>query len=638
MNVLVDIESKSGGGKRTLQLRANGPIVIGRDAECGLRIKSDLISRRHVVVEFVDGGVRVEDRSTNGTLAGDQLLKKSSAWVSRGTAPGLGDHTLTFRNPAAPSMRPPAAGHPQASAPTHDPRPHGAPPHQQNHPSAPHHAPPQAHAQHHPAPHAPYPPQQHPGPPQPQHVPPHAPPPAHQPPPQPPVGGGGGGGSNGQAAAGAEGVNLPRRKRTQEDDAVNEMRREIHRQLLENLELAQVAASQIEDPSMRPKVINALRRIVEMMGPRIRADINRDRLVGELADEALGLGPLEHLLADPSVTEIMVVDPDTIYVERSGKIILSDRRFTDDERVRAVIERIVTPLGRRIDESSPLVDARLKDGSRVNAVIRPIALRGSCITIRKFAKVPLSLEKLIGFKAISEQMARFLVRSVKAKKNIIISGGTGSGKTTLLNVLSGAIPEDERIVTIEDAAELQLAQPHVVSLETRPANMEGKGEYTIRDLLKNAMRMRPDRVVVGECRGGEALDMLQAMNTGHDGSLTTTHANSPLEAMKRIETLCLMAGIDLPSRAVREQIAGSINLIVQQTRFSDGSRRVSAIAEVLGLDDEMNFELLPIYQFVRMGTGPKGEVEGNFRATGYLPTFLNEFILKGLVPKQGPYL
>lgn len=433
-------------------------------------------------------------------------------------------------------------------------------------------------------------------------------------------------------------MNLPRRKRTQEDDAVNEMRREIHRQLLENLELAQVAASQIEDPSMRPKVINALRRIVEMMGPRIRADINRDRLVGELADEALGLGPLEHLLADPSVTEIMVVDPDTIYVERAGKIILSDRRFTDDERVRAVIERIVTPLGRRIDESSPLVDARLKDGSRVNAVIRPIALRGSCITIRKFAKVPLSLEKLIGFKAISEQMARFLVRSVKAKKNIIISGGTGSGKTTLLNVLSGAIPEDERIVTIEDAAELQLAQPHVVSLETRPANMEGKGEYTIRDLLKNAMRMRPDRVVVGECRGGEALDMLQAMNTGHDGSLTTTHANSPLEAMKRIETLCLMAGIDLPSRAVREQIAGSINLIVQQTRFSDGSRRVSAIAEVLGLDDEMNFELLPIYQFVRMGTGPKGEVEGDFRATGYLPTFLNEFILKGLVPKQGPYL
>jgi pilus assembly protein CpaF len=235
-------------------------------------------------------------------------------------------------------------------------------------------------------------------------------------------------------------------------------------------------------------------------------------------------------------------------------------------------------------------------------------------------------------------MGRFLTRAVIAKKNILISGGTGSGKTTLLNILSAAIPDDERIVTIEDAAELQLAQPHVVSLETRPANMEGKGEYTIRDLLKNAMRMRPDRVVVGECRGGEALDMLQAMNTGHDGSLTTTHANSPAEALKRIETLCLMAGVDLPSRAVREQIAGSIDIVVQQTRFSDGSRRVAAISEVVGLDDDLNFEILPIYQFVRTGTGPKGEVLGDFKATGYLPSFLNDFIVKGLIPPGGPYL
>ncbi len=334
----------------------------------------------------------------------------------------------------------------------------------------------------------------------------------------------------------------------------------------------------------------------------------------------------------------MVVDPDTIYIERNGKIVLSDQRFTDDERVRAVIERIVTPLGRRIDESSPLVDARLKDGSRVNAVIKPIALRGSAITIRKFAKVPLTMEKLYGYNALSPQMGRFLTRAVVAKKNIIISGGTGSGKTTLLNILSAAIPDDERIVTIEDAAELQLAQPHVVSLETRPANMEGKGEYTIRDLLKNAMRMRPDRVVVGECRGGEALDMLQAMNTGHDGSLTTTHANSPAEALKRIETLCLMAGIDLPSRAVREQIAGSINLVVQQSRFSDGTRKVAAIAEVVGLDDDLNFEIMPIYEFVRSGTGPKGEVVGGYKATGYLPSFIAEFIVKGLIPPGGPYL
>jgi pilus assembly protein CpaF len=613
MNVLVVIESQS-GGKRTVQMRANGPLTIGRDAECGLRIKSDLISRMHAVVEFSGTAIRVEDRSTNGTLAGDQLLKHTSVWVPFGTPIIVGDHTLTFQSAGPPRTElrdgtarnatyPPPAPPPQPaqmrSYPTHPPP---EPP--QHYPSAPFH----------PAPRPQY--SQPSPPPAPQHT-------YHHQPTQP--------GPAGQAA-------LPKRKRTPEQDAINELRREIHKQLLEHLDLAAISGNQLDDPSMRPKVITALRRIVELMGPRIPANIERDRLVGELADEALGLGPLEHLLADPSVSEIMVVDPDTIYIERNGKIVLSDQRFTDDERVRAVIERIVTPLGRRIDESSPLVDARLKDGSRVNAVIKPIALKGSCITIRKFAKVPLTLEKLYSFNALSPQMGRFLTRAVIAKKNILISGGTGSGKTTLLNILSAAIPDDERIVTIEDAAELQLAQPHVVSLETRPANMEGKGEYTIRDLLKNAMRMRPDRVVVGECRGGEALDMLQAMNTGHDGSLTTTHANSPAEALKRIETLCLMAGVDLPSRAVREQIAGSIDIVVQQTRFSDGSRRVAAISEVVGLDDDLNFEILPIYQFVRTGTGPKGEVLGDFKATGYLPSFLNDFIVKGLIPPGGPYL
>jgi pilus assembly protein CpaF len=358
-----------------------------------------------------------------------------------------------------------------------------------------------------------------------------------------------------------------------------ELRREIHRLLLEHLDLATVEAAKLDDPSLRPKVLVALRRIVRMLDDRIPADVNRDALVGEMVDEALGLGPLEGLLSDPTVSEVMVVDPDTIYVEQRGKLTLANLRFTDDERVRAVIERIVTPLGRRIDESSPLVDARLKDGSRVNAVIRPLALRGSAITIRKFAKSPLTLEKLISFGALTQEMSRFLVRSVKAKKNIVIAGGTGSGKTTLLNVLSGAIPDDERIVTIEDAAELQLRQPHVVSLETRPANMEGKGEYTIRDLVKNALRMRPDRIVVGECRGGEALDMLQAMNTGHDGSLTTTHANSPAEALGRLETLALMAGVELPARAIREQIAGSVHRIVQQARLSDGTRKVTEHTE-----------------------------------------------------------
>ncbi|HSN97774.1 MAG TPA: CpaF family protein, partial [Candidatus Nanopelagicales bacterium] len=416
------------------------------------------------------------------------------------------------------------------------------------------------------------------------------------------------------------------------------LRREIHAKLLENLDLAKLDAAKLDDPSMRPRVLVALRRIVMQMASRLDPATDRDALVGELADEALGLGPLERFLSDPTISEIMVVDPQTIYVEQGGKIVHTGARFTDDERVRAVIERIVTPLGRRIDESSPLVDARLKDGSRVNAVIRPLALRGSCITIRRFAKVPLTMDKLVGFGALTQRMARFLERSVIAKKNIIISGGTGSGKTTLLNVLSSAIPTDERIVTIEDAAELQLGQPHVVGLESRPPNMEGRGEYTIRDLVKNALRMRPDRIVVGECRGGEALDMLQAMNTGHDGSLTTTHANSPVEAVARIETLSLMGGLDLPSRAIREQIAASIHLVVQQTRLADGSRKVSEISEVSGIEDDGSIALRSIFKFVRTGTGPGGKVVGEHRATGYLPSFLDSFIVSGLVRPGEPYL
>ncbi len=425
-------------------------------------------------------------------------------------------------------------------------------------------------------------------------------------------------------------------KRKAEADQI-EFRREVHKQLLEHLDLAALDASKLDDPSMRPKVLTALRRIISKLESRLPSGTNRDHLVGELADEALGLGPLERFLADPSITEVMVVGPDAIYVESAGKLVRTDARFTDDERVRAVIERIVTPLGRRIDESSPLVDARLKDGSRVNAVIKPVALRGSCITIRKFAKTPLDLSKLIGLETISGPMGRFLQRCVVAKRNVVISGGTGSGKTTLLNVLSAAIPEDERIITIEDAAELQLEQPHVVSLETRPANMEGKGEYTIRDLVRNALRMRPDRIVVGECRGGEALDMLQAMNTGHDGSLTTTHANSPAEALARLETLALMAGVDLPSKAIRDQIASSVHVIVQQSRFSDGSRKVTEIAEVAGLDEEDGLiSLLPIFKFERTGTDRKGKVLGRFRSTGYLPSFLDQFIVMGLIkPGEG---
>jgi pilus assembly protein CpaF len=385
-------------------------------------------------------------------------------------------------------------------------------------------------------------------------------------------------------------------------------------------------------------VLAALRRIARMLDGRLPEGLSKDALVGEVADEALGLGPLERLLADPSVSEIMVVDAHHIFVERGGQLTLSGARFTDEERVRAAIERIVTPLGRRIDESSPLVDARLADGSRVNVVIRPLALRGSCITIRKFARTPITIDKLLQFGALSPAMAMFLSRSVRAKKNIVISGGTGSGKTTLLNVLSAAIPERERIVTIEDAAELQLMQPHVVSLESRPANMEGKGEIGIRELVKNALRMRPDRIVVGECRGGEALDMLQAMNTGHDGSLTTTHANSPEEALMRLETLALMAGVALPPRAIREQIAKSIHLIVQQTRLSDGARKVTAIAETAGIDKDGTLRLRPLFEYVQSATRSDGHVEGQFEPTGYLPSFLPELVRLGLIKKGELFL
>jgi pilus assembly protein CpaF len=410
------------------------------------------------------------------------------------------------------------------------------------------------------------------------------------------------------------------------------LRRRIHQQLLDHLDLPRLERAALEDTAMRQRVLDALRRIIAGLGAELPRSVDAERLTLELTDEALGLGPLEALLADPEVTEIMVVEPETIYAERRGRIELTQARFTDDDAVRAVIERIVTPLGRRIDESTPLVDARLKDGSRVNAVIPPLAIKGACITIRKFTRTPLDVAELIRLGSLDQRMARFLTRAVAVRKNIVISGGTGSGKTTLLNVLSSAVPSHERIVTIEDAAELRLGQPHVVALEARPHNLEGKGQYTIRDLVKNALRMRPDRIVVGECRGSEAIDMLQAMNTGHEGSMTTTHANSPREAVQRIETLCLMAGIDLPVRAVRAQIASSVHLIVQQSRLSDGSRRVTSIAEVLGVDPDGDLTLRDLFSFVRLGTGPEGKVLGEFRASGYLPSFIDQLIAHGVAP------
>ena len=347
------------------------------------------------------------------------------------------------------------------------------------------------------------------------------------------------------------------------------------------------------------------------------------RLFEAISAEILGFGPIEPLLREAAVTEIMINGPDAVYVERGGRLELSDVRFNDNEHVMRVIDRIVSPLGRRIDESSPTVDARLPDGSRVNAIIPPIALNGPTVTIRKFSKDPFTVEDIIRFGTFTAEMATFLKACVEARLNIVVSGGTGSGKTTMLNVLSSFIPDDERIVTIENAAELQLRQDHVVRLESRPPNIEGKGEVTIRDLVINSLRMRPERIVVGECRGGEALDMLQAMNTGHDGSMTTAHANSPRDTLSRLETMCLMAGMDLPVRAIREQIASAVDLIVQQDRMKDGTRKITNVTEVQGMEGDV-IVLQDIFTFQQTGI-EGGKIVGRMKPTGIRPKFISRF-------------
>ena len=394
----------------------------------------------------------------------------------------------------------------------------------------------------------------------------------------------------------------------------------IHKELMKQLDLRRLHLDELTPDQVRSQLSELLEKIIAGVRGQLPSAIDSAKLLKIVLDETVGLGALEELLADKDVTEIMVNCHDDIYVERAGRLEKSEVTFSSPDAVMSTIERIVSPLGRRIDESSPMVDARLQDGSRVNAVIPPLALRGPCITIRKFPEHKLVDKDLLRFGTLNEAMVAFIRICVEQRMNIVVSGGTGSGKTTLLNILSNYIPLDERVITVEDAAELKLVQPHVIALEARPANMEGKGQVTIRELVKNCLRMRPDRIVVGECRGGEALDMLQAMNTGHDGSLTTGHANTPRDMLRRLEVMVLMAGMDLPVMAIREQVASAVDIIIQQNRFSDGSRRITSITEVTGMEGDV-VQLSEIFRYQRKGFDSDGKIIGEFQATGLVPKF-----------------
>lgn len=415
------------------------------------------------------------------------------------------------------------------------------------------------------------------------------------------------------------------------DTAYQSIKKTVHRRLVAEMSPQEqmVLSAVHQDAAQVEQVIgNYVEKVLEE-NPFAVPVSERSKIVSDLKDEMLGLGPIEVLLKDPTVTEVMVNGPKKIFVERMGRLQLTDIQFHDDSHVMNIIERILSPIGRHIDESVPLVDARLEDGSRVNIIIPPLSLVGPCITIRKFATKALSVDNLITFGTLDRKMADFIKACIQARINILVSGGTGSGKTTTLNVLSSFIPENERIVTIEDAAELKLQQEHVVTLESRPANIEGNGEITIRDLVKNALRMRPDRIIVGEVRGGEALDMLQAMNTGHDGSLTTAHANNPRDALSRLETMVLMAGFEMPIRAIREQVSSAIELILQQSRLKDGSRKITYITEVQHMEGDV-ITTQDLFRFEQTGMDENGKLIGHFVSTGMQPGFMDKFQVNGV--------
>ena len=414
-------------------------------------------------------------------------------------------------------------------------------------------------------------------------------------------------------------------------DEYSDLKEQVHKGFIEAVNQQDISLFGVKG-EQEDELLKIMDSLIESKAPKV-SRTERSKLLKEIFNDVMGLGPLEVLLNDDDITEIMVNGPSQVYVERKGKLELSNVVFKDKTHVMNIINRIVSTVGRRIDESSPMVDARLKDGSRFNAVIPPLSLVGPSMTIRKFSKKPFTASDLIKFGSLSPKMVAFLEACVKGRMNIIVSGGTGSGKTTLLNVLSSSIPNNERIVTIEDAAEIQLAQDHVVTLESRPANLEGSGQITIRDLVRNSLRMRPDRIIVGEVRAGEAIDMLQAMNTGHDGSLTTAHANSPRELMSRLETMVLMSGMDLPVKAIREQIHSAIDIVVHQSRMKDGSRKVVNITEVVGMEGD-TITLQDIFTYKVEGIDSNGRTKGNFSSTGIRPNFLDKLTSSGIIVKD----
>ena len=406
-------------------------------------------------------------------------------------------------------------------------------------------------------------------------------------------------------------------------DPYQPLKQKIHQKIVDELGSVEMDRRQLEE------AVTHISSAAMDAEPALVPRFERTRIISEIIDEVMGLGPIEPLLKDDTVTEVMVNRYNQVYVERNGLLVLTDVPFRDDIHVMHIIEKIVSPLGRRIDESSPMVDARLPDGSRVNAIIPPLALTGPALTIRKFSRDPFKINDLIDMETLTQEMADLLKACVEGKLNIVISGGTGSGKTTTLNVLSSFIPADERIVTIEDAAELQLRQEHIVTLEARPANIEGRGAVTIRDLVRNSLRMRPDRIVVGEVRSGEALDMLQAMNTGHEGSMTTGHANSPRDMVSRMETMVLMAGMELPVRAIREQISSAIDLVIQQSRLRDGSRKITHLTEVQGMEGDV-ITMQDIFVFDQTGRDANGKIIGRYKPTGIRPKFVEKLLANGI--------